>query len=204
MVLVMSMSISDLEHGRVRQKTRTRRALVDAARALLGEGANVTVEAAAERAGVSRATAYRYFVNARELVVAVRPEIEAVSMLPADPPDDPRERVVLAARAIMRLTIDWEPELRAMLRLSLDPSNPGHDLVLRKGRRLLWFEDALAPARLSLGPKRFRRLVRALAGAVGIEALIFLTDMAGLSRDEAAAQLVWTAETLVAFELTSG
>jgi AcrR family transcriptional regulator len=204
MMLVMSMSISYSERGRARQKARTRRALVDAARALLAEGVSVTVEAAAERAELSRATAYRYFVNARELMVAARPEIEAVSMLPADPPDDPRERVVLAAREVMRLTVDWEPELRAMLRLSLDPSGPGHDLVLRKGRRLLWFEDALAPARQSMEPERFRRLVTALAGAVGIEALVFLTDMAGLTRDEAAAQLVWTAETLVASELTSG
>jgi AcrR family transcriptional regulator len=201
MMLVMSMSIPYVEQGRARQKSRTRRALVDAARALLAEGTAVTVEAAAERAEVSRATAYRYFVNQRDLIVAARPEIEARSMLPADPPDDPLERVVLAAREIMRLTVDWEPELRAMLRLSLDPSDPGHDLVLRKGRRLLWFEDALAPARRRLGPKRFHRLVTALAGTVGIEAFVFLTDMARLDRDEAAAMLVWTAETLVASEL---
>lgn len=200
----MSMSISYLEQGRALQKARTRRALVDAARALLAEGASVTVEAAAERAELSRATAYRYFVNQRELVVAARPEIEATSMLPADPPDDPLERVVLAAREIMRLTVDWEPELRAMLRLSLDPSDPGHDLVLRQGRRLLWFEDALSPARRTLGPKRFRRLVTALAAAVGIEALVFLTDMAGLEPGEASALLVWTAETLAASELSSG
>jgi AcrR family transcriptional regulator len=203
-MLMMSMSISYLEQGRALQKARTRRALVDAARALLAEGASVTVEAAAERAELSRATAYRYFVNQRELVVAARPEIEATSMLPADPPDDPLERVVLAAREIMRLTVDWEPELRAMLRLSLDPSDPGHDLVLRQGRRLLWFEDALSPARRTLGPKRFRRLVTALAAAVGIEALVFLTDMAGLEPGEASALLVWTAETLAASELSSG
>jgi hypothetical protein len=175
--------------------------MIDAARALLAEGSTVSVEAAAERAELSRATAYRYFSNSRELVVAARPEIEAVSMLPANPPKDALERVGLAAREIMRLTLDWEPELRAMLRLSLEPTATGNDLVLRKGRRLLWFEDALAPARRTLGPTRFGRLVKALAGSVGIESLVFLTDMAGVERNEAAALLVWIAETLVASEL---
>jgi AcrR family transcriptional regulator len=175
--------------------------MIDAARTLLAEGAAVSVEAAAERAELSRATAYRYFSSSRELVVAARPEIEALSMLPTDPPDDPLERVVLAAREIMRLTLAWEPELRAMLRLSLEPTTTERDLVLRKGRRLLWFEDALAPARRTLGPKRFSRLVKALASTVGIETLVFLTDMAGLGRDEASIHLVWTAETLAASEL---
>lgn len=175
--------------------------MIDAARALLADGSTVSVEAAAERAEVSRATAYRYFSNSRELVVAARPEIEALSMLPADPPEDPLERVVLAAGEIMRLTLDWEPELRAMLRLSLEPTASEKDLVLRKGRRLLWFEDALAPAKRALGPKRFGRLVAALASSVGIESLVFLTDIAGLERNETAALLVWIAETLAASEL---
>lgn len=175
--------------------------MIDAARALLAEGTSVSVEAAATRAELSRATAYRYFSNSNELVVAARPEIEASTMLPPNPPDDPIDRVVLAAREIMRLTLDWEPELRAMLRLSLEPTATSNDLVLRKGRRLLWFEDALAPARRTLGPKRFARLIAALAGTVGIESLVFLTDMAGMERSEAAAVLVWTAETLTTSEL---
>lgn len=198
---MMSTSISYEESGRSRQKTRTRSLLVDAARQLLAEGVSVTVEAAAERAELSRATAYRYFVNQRALLLAARPEMAAVSMLPPDPPADPVERVRLAAQEILRLTIDWEPELRAMLRLSLEPGGSEHDLPLRKGRRVLWFEDALAPARRSLGATRFRRLVAALAGVAGIEALVFHTDMGGLDRTEAAALLVWTAEALAAAEL---
>lgn len=88
-----------------------------------------------------------------------------------------------------------------MLRLSLEPTANEKDLVLRKGGRLLWFEDALAPAKRSLGPKRFSRLVAVLASSVGIESLVFLVDMAGLERNEAAALLVWTAETLAGSEL---
>ena len=46
---------------RANQKERTRAALVDAAKALVRAGAPPTVAEAAERARVSRATAYRYF-----------------------------------------------------------------------------------------------------------------------------------------------
>jgi AcrR family transcriptional regulator len=201
MLLTMSTSISYEQGGRSRQKARTRSLLVDAARQLLAEGVPVTVEAAAERADLSRATAYRYFVNQRALLLAARPEMAALSMLPLDPPADPVERVRLAAQEILRLTIEWEPELRAMLRLSLEPGGSAHDLPLRKGRRLVWFEDALAPARRALGAKRFRRLVAALAGVAGIEALVFHTDIGGLERAEAVALLVWTAESLTAAEL---
>jgi AcrR family transcriptional regulator len=193
---MMSRSIPYVEHGRRNQKVRTRAAMIDAARQLLAEGVGVTVEAAAERAGVSRATAYRYFANQRDLLVAAHPEITATSLLGDDAPADPVQRVVAVARSIMRITIDWEPELRAALRLSLDPAGAGRDLELRKARRITWFEDALGPSRAQLGEERTRRLAVALAAAAGIEPYVWVTDMAGLTPDDAAELLVSTAETL--------
>jgi len=78
--------------GRTRQKERTRAALLDAARQLLAQGRTPTVEDGAEAAGISRATAYRYFANQRALLVAAHPEITATTLLGAHPPADPRER----------------------------------------------------------------------------------------------------------------
>ena len=46
---------------RVAQKQRTRSALLEATREWLAEGKHPTVAEAADRAGISRATAYRYF-----------------------------------------------------------------------------------------------------------------------------------------------
>lgn len=48
-------------------EARTRAALLDAARELLAEGRTPNVGEAAEAAGVSRATAYRYFPYQRAL-----------------------------------------------------------------------------------------------------------------------------------------
>ena len=82
----MSMSISYERSGRIRQKERTRAALLDAARELVARGEMPGVEEAAETAGVSRATAYRYFPNQRALLVATHPEIEATTLLGEDAP----------------------------------------------------------------------------------------------------------------------
>ena len=61
--------------GRTAQKSRTRLALVVATRELLAAGLTPKVEDAAERAGISRTTAYRYFPNQRSLLMAAHPTI---------------------------------------------------------------------------------------------------------------------------------
>jgi AcrR family transcriptional regulator len=190
------MSVSYEQSGRTYQKRRTRVALVEAARSLLAKGREPTVEQAAAVAGISRATAYRYFPNQRALLVAAHPEIEATTLLGDDPPGDPEERLDRAIGEFIRLTIETEAELRTMLRLSLEPEPP-EDLVLRKGRAIDWFEDALAPLRGRLPRAELLRLILAIRSACGIEALIWLTDVAGLSRRQAAEQMRWSALALL-------
>ena len=192
----MSMSISYDQTGRTRQKARTRAALLSATRELLAQGRNASVEEAAEAAGVSRATAYRYFPNQRALLVAAHPEIEATALLGEDPPADPHERLDRTIGELIRLTTDTEPELRTMLRLSLEPG-PKDELLLRQGRAIGWIGEALAPLRGQLSPSTLRRLVLAIRSACGIEALVWLTDVAGLSRQEGGELMRWSALALL-------
>jgi AcrR family transcriptional regulator len=193
---MMSMSVSYTRTGRVGQKTRTHEALVAATRSLLAGGSTPTVEEAAVRAGISRATAYRYFPNQRALLVATHPEIEERSLLTTDAPDDPAARLEQAIDRLLEIVLESEPELRTQLRLSLDP-RPGDELVLRKGRVIGWVEDALSPLAGQLPKRDLRRLVLAIRSAVGIEALVWLTDVAGLSREEAADVMRWSASALL-------
>jgi AcrR family transcriptional regulator len=197
------MSISYEQTGRTRQKARTRGALVEAARELLAEGLTPNVEEAAAAAGISRATAYRYFPNQRALLVAAHPEVEAVSLLGEDPPEDPEERLDRTIREFIRLTIDTEPELRTMLRLSLE-AGAKEELLLRQGRAIGWIEEALAPLRDRLTQQGLRRLVLAIRSACGIEALVWLTDVARLSRQEAAETMRWSASALLRAALAGG
>jgi hypothetical protein len=80
--------------------------------------------------------------------------------------------------------------------MSLDEHDAA-DLPFRTGRAIGWIEDALAPVRRRLGDADFRRLVLAIRATVGIEALTWLTDVAGLSRADAARLMRWSAQALL-------
>lgn len=191
------------ESGRIRQKQRTRSELITAARALVARGGSApTVEQAAAEASISRTTAYRYFPSQRELLVAAHPETTAASMLPPDVGDDPAQRLAAAVAAFTRMLIDTEQQQRTMLRLSLETESATPDLPLRKGRAIGWFEEALEPLAGRLGESGVRRLAIAVRSAVGIESLVWLIDVAGLSRDDAVALVRSSAQALLAHALS--
>jgi AcrR family transcriptional regulator len=190
--------------GRTAQKQRTRNALLAGARDLLARGITPTVEQVAQEAAVSRTTAYRYFPSQRELLVAAHPEIAATSLLPSNPSDDPAERLDAVIDAFTQLIIDTEAQQRSMLRLSLDAEAPPvAALPLRQGRAIGWIGEALMPLQGTLSDQQLHRLVVAIRSAVGIEALAWLTDVAGLSRQEAARSMRWSAQALLKAALTS-
>ena len=192
------MEVPYLHTGRTNQKVRTRDALIGAARQLLARGVTPTVEAAATEASVGRTTAYRYFPNSRALLGATFPEIEMTSLLGADSPEDPLARLESVAEILTQGYIEHEPEYRAQLRLALEGEPAGGEsLPLRRGRRIGWIEDALSPLKGRIAGPELRRLVLGIGATLGIEAFVWLTDMAGLSREEAAEVMRSNARTLL-------
>jgi len=185
-------------NGRVEQKRRTREALVSAARDLVANGRNPTVEDAAAAASVSRATAYRYFPDQRSLLLAAHPEVATTTLLPDDPPKDVADRLDAVVRAFIELIIDTEAQQRTMLRLSLDPVPAASSaLPLRQGRAIGWIAEALEPLLPQLGEERVHRLALGIRSAIGIEALVWLTDIAGLSREDAAQLMLSSARAML-------
>jgi AcrR family transcriptional regulator len=189
--------------GRTKQKQRTRDALVAAARDLVTSGVTPTVEQAAAAAGTSRTTAYRYFPNNRSLLVAAHPETGKQSLLPANPPEDPAARLDAVVAAFTRLIVDTEAQQRTMLRLALeaDPAER-RELPLRQGRAIGWIHEALSPLEGQLPEQDLHRLVLAIRSAIGIEALVWLTDIAALTRDEAVKLMSWSAQALLRAAMT--
>ena len=192
------MSIPYERTGRTNQKERTRRALIDAARNLLADGITPTVEDVAAAAAASRATAYRYFPNQDALLVAAHPEAQATSLLGDNPPIDAESRLAMLVERATETFLSSETTYRTMLRLSLEPDSADRDeLSLRKGLRLVWINDALDPVRDRMSEDEFGRLVHALAIAIGIEAIVVLTDLGGLDRDNAVDVIRWSAHSLL-------
>jgi AcrR family transcriptional regulator len=199
----MNLSIPYESTGRTAQKMRTRKALIDAARALIADGVTPTVEDAAAAASISRTTAYRYFPNQRELLVAAHPKTELRSLLGDHPPDDVAARLDLVVGEYLRMTIDNEAAFRTALRLSLEPDGTHREnLLLRQGRVITWLKDALEPLSGQLSEQAMTRLVYAIRASAGLEALVWLCDVAGLSRDEAKELMIWSAQSLLRSSLT--
>jgi AcrR family transcriptional regulator len=200
--------------GRTQQKSRTRQALVDATRQLLTEGSTPRVEDAAERAGISRTTAYRYFSNQRSLLLAAQPQLQPESLLDEDASTDLRIRLDAFMAAFTRYNFDWEPQLRSALRLSLEAAGDRRKVdgeppaaerpLLRRGRAISWIEDALAPLRHSHPTIDRHELAVAIRSATGIESLIWLQDVAAHNREQAAETVRRTAHALLDAALHAG
>jgi AcrR family transcriptional regulator len=194
----MSMSTPYERGGREQQKARTKRSLVNAAQALIVQGITPTVEQAARAASVSRTTAYRYFPSQQALLVAAYPYIQRDSLLPADPPSDVVARLTAVVEAHTRQTVQNEAQLRTMLRLSLEAApDQREQLLLRQGRAIGWIKEALSPLADRLSDEQLHRLALAIRSVEGIEALVWLTDVGRLPREEAVAIMRWSAQALL-------
>jgi AcrR family transcriptional regulator len=181
-------------NGREQQKNRTRKALVEAAEALMREGRVPTVTDAAEAAGISRATSYRYFPTQDMLLAEVALFAANGPLVPAV---NENESIPDAVGRLVRRVGTWayenEQPLRALLRLSLDPATG----VRRPGHRREWIADVLAPARDKIEPEVYKRVSTALTLMLGIDPVVVMKDIAGASREKALDTLEWSARTLV-------
>lgn len=191
---------------RTNQKARTRLAIVRAAGALLAQGTKPTLEEIAERAQVSRATAYRYFPGLDALLSEAAVDLmvpEAADLLGPGAPGDPFERLALVDDTFDKACRTQEVPLRLMLARILERSigrQPGEP-PLRQNRRTPLLEQALAPLAPRLGHTRTERLARALAMVVGTEGFLALTDVVGLDEGEARDVRRWAIDALVAAAL---
>lgn len=184
------------------QRARTRQAIVRAAAGLLAQGERPGLDEVAVAAGVSRATAYRYFPGIDALLHEA-----AVDMLVPEPlaifddaaPADVGKRLGMVDAAFDRAMRQREVPLRLMLARILERSTQqdGDEAPLRQNRRVPMIEAALAPLDGRLAPDRERRLVNALAMIVGTEGFLALNDVVGLGEQDAREVRRWAIDALL-------
>ena len=189
---------SQARTGRVNQKERTRRAIVQATRDLIRGGGEVTMPVVAKAALVSEATAYRYYPDLasllNEALAGVWPSPET-ALEPVAGSSDPVTRIGYATEVLLRHVLAYQGAVRAMIaatitRPAMASARPGHRFGL--------IDYALRPlaADAAAGAAALAQLKRDLAVVVSAEALFTLTDLCGLSPEDAIASARHTARAL--------
>lgn len=191
------------EPGRAAQRARTRQTIVRAAASLLSQGQRPTLDDVADAAGVSRATAYRYFPGLDALLNEA-----AVDLLVPEPDNlfdalandgDALERLIAVDRAIDHAARKREVPLRLMLARILERSahSNGAAAPLRQNRRVPLIERALLPFADQIDRQNRDHLIHALAIVIGSESFIALKDVVGLDDAEAEDVRHWAIAALL-------
>jgi AcrR family transcriptional regulator len=184
---------------------RMRRLLLDTASGLIGDtGAVPSVSELAAAAGVSRATAYRYFPTRSKLIAGVVDHsLGAVRRVPAAPDDGAvgAERLQRLFESTFGRFQEFEPQMRAALQLSLEHAALARAGLLdeepyRRGYRVGLLKQALAPMRPRLTRRNHELLWKALSLVYGIEPYVVLKDIWGETDAEVEAVARWMVEAL--------
>jgi AcrR family transcriptional regulator len=185
--------------SRAGQKLRSRTALVDACRRLITSGAEVSMPAVAQTAGVSEATAYRHFPDLLSLVNTALAGLwpaPAEALAPVAESRDPAARVAFACEFLLRGVNRFQGSVRAAIAATITRPDVAK---ARPGIRFGLIDEALDPVITvadDAAGGRLRLLKQDLAAVVSAEAFFSLTDLCGLSVDEAIASLMRTARTI--------
>jgi AcrR family transcriptional regulator len=191
---------------RANQKARTRAAIVESAEQLRADtGEMPSVAQAATVAGVSRATAYRYFPTqeALELEIAdIGPDVAATEDALAElSTDDVEQRLLTLLDVFNALALLKEPHFRRALWVYQDTwlrshRNGEETPAVREGRRIRWLDQVLEPLE-TMPDDRKQRLRAALALTLGADSVVVMKDVCRLDDDETLDVLRWTATAIL-------
>jgi len=170
---------------------------------LMQRGETPSVSQAAEAAGVSRATAYRYFPSQAALVQAVVDEGLGPILSWDSALADAEERVDDLLRSSSQRIVEFESTFKAALKLSLEQwardraGTLGEEAPFKRGHRVDLLQKAIEPLRQRLTKTQFSRLAKALSLTYGLEVLLVLKDIWGLEQKEIQDVARWAARSLV-------
>jgi AcrR family transcriptional regulator len=192
-------ALPDLGSG---HRGRVFRRLLAEAVQLVRRGRIPSVAEIAESAGVSRATAYRYFPSRSKLVSAVIAEALGPVRRAVPQEGDAKQRLhELLDRTYSRFA-EYEPHMRAALQLalehqSLEAAGQLEEEPFRRGQRTEILATTLSPLRRQLKPRTYRRLLQALAVVYGIEPMVILKDICKATDRETEAVVRWMMDALI-------
>lgn len=203
------MSRVNLKNGRANQKLRTRKALLAAADALVTEGKTPTLIEVADKALVSRATAYRYFPNLDALLLetSLDRKVESPEQVLKNADNlDVAERVAIVHDFFHRLVTENEQQFRIFFRASMEQwiqSKGKSKAPLRGARRIPMLRLALDPIREKLDQETYEKLLYALSSMISLEPFIALSDVCQIKPARGKKITRWAVKMLVRAVLTN-
>jgi len=185
-----------------RVRARTYEALIQAAMDLARDGGIPSIAGMAERAQVSRATAYRYFPSRSKLITAVVDRSLGPVRSWRSRERDGRARILQLFNDTFPRFKEFEPQMRAAVQLSLEHwalERAGllNEEPYRRGHRRDLLRQALKPLEQALPAAAHDRLLKALSMVFGIEFYIVLKDIWGSADEEVEAIARWVVAALV-------
>lgn len=188
-----------LDKGRINQKVKTRIRILSAAKSLMAEDKKITLEEVAIKAGVARATIYRYFPNIDLLYTEASLDIHFSS------PEELFEEVksmTLNQRLIHiqgyynKMAQDHELIFRRYLSATLLESL-GSNKKIRGARRVEAMSLALSSSKDKYSKESLDYLKNIGTILMGIESVIVAKDVCGLSDKKTNDTLKWALEMIL-------
>lgn len=189
------MSDPYLEQGRTNQKLETREKILSAAQAYMHEGKKHTLEDVAKRAGVSRATIYRYYSNIDVLSLEAGLDIKTKSsqaIYESLQGLDLKEQLLAVQDYYNDLALDNENAFRNYLGVVSTPDmKPGKRGARRKKTLELILKDSGLPKETA------DKLQDLLTVLMGLEPIIVTKDVCGLDNTQSKDLLRWGLELIL-------
>lgn len=187
--------------GRVSQKSRTRKALLRAARELLQRGEKPSVQDVADHASMSRATAYRYYPRIETLlqeavVDGITEEVDGLQLATVDGVTL-QERIDAVVDNIIAMVLENEALFRTYLKSAAADEEREHS----GARRIKWLSDAYGRDRTHFPAKLLDRMTAALSLLTGVETVIVAKDICGLDDAGTRELCRWTARAILSAAL---
>ncbi|MCG8329639.1 MAG: TetR/AcrR family transcriptional regulator [Chitinophagales bacterium] len=190
----------NIDSGRIAQKMKTREKLLSAANALMINGKEISVEQVAIEAGVSKATAYRYF-SSKE-ILQKEASLHSISENKEDlfstfDEADVEGRLERLIQYHHDLLTKNEIEFRLFLSAVMQDSVQNNANYSRAGRRILLIEEALISLKKKTSKERFSKVVSSISVILGIESISVLKDLCGMNNDNILETWKWMIDKII-------
>ncbi|MBU2928933.1 TetR/AcrR family transcriptional regulator [Winogradskyella psychrotolerans] len=184
-----------LKKGRVKQKQETREKILSTTQALMNYAEKFTLEDVAEKAGVSRATIYRYYSNID--ILSAEAGIDINTKSPKTIYEnlqglEIKDKILGVQEYYNNLTLDNENAFRNYLSIVLTSDSQHTKRGARRSKTLKMVLDET-----NLTKTEIKNLQNLFTVLMGVEPLIVTKDVCGLNNEESKKLLKWGMELLL-------